>query len=65
MSLLVTLLLCLVYIALLATIGLMTLRRGHTLLFFLGLFVPLFWIAGAFMAPTSASRAASARSNLH
>ena len=64
MDFLVWLLLGFVYIALLVTLGLTTLRKGHTIFFFVGLFVPLFWIAGAFMPPTNAAQTASARSHL-
>ena len=64
MDFIVWLLLGFVYIALLVTLGLTTLRKGHTVLFFVGLFLPLVWLVGAFMAPTSAAQAASARSNL-
>jgi hypothetical protein len=55
----------LVYIAMLVFLGLTTLRKGHTFLFFAGLFLPLFWIAGALLPPTSAAQASAARSDLH
>ena len=64
MSALLWILFSLVYIAMLVTLGLTTLRNGHTLLFFLGLFLPLLWIVGAFMAPTGSAKASAARSNL-
>jgi hypothetical protein len=32
--------------------GLATLRKGHTALFWIGIFLPILWIVGAFMAPT-------------
>jgi hypothetical protein len=41
-----------VYLAALAMLGLSTLRKGHTLLFWFGIFFPLLWIIGALMAPT-------------
>jgi hypothetical protein len=47
----------LLYLMALVVLGMATLRKGHTLLFIIGIFVPLFWIAGALMAPTP--RAAS------
>jgi hypothetical protein len=33
-------------------LGLATLRKGHTALFWIGIFLPILWIVGAFMAPT-------------
>jgi hypothetical protein len=41
----------LVYIVLVITLGVTTLRKGHLLMFILGFIFPLFWILGAFMAP--------------
>ncbi len=42
----------LLYLALLVTLGFTTIRNGHTWMFFFGLFLPLFWIVGAFIQPT-------------
>jgi hypothetical protein len=53
-----------VYIVLLVWLGMATLRKGHTVLFVLGIFFPLLWIVGAIMAPTSGAAAAQARSSL-
>ena len=39
------------YLVLVFTLGLMTLRNGHGWMFFLGIFFRLLWIFGAFMAP--------------
>ena len=39
------------YIALFFWLGLTTLRNGHGWLFFFGIFFPILWIFGAFMAP--------------
>jgi len=39
------------YLILVFTLGLMTLRNGHGWMFFFGLFVPILWIFGAFMRP--------------
>jgi hypothetical protein len=45
------------YIVLIITLGLTTLRKGHWVMFIAGIFVPLFWIIGAVMPPTdTASR---------
>jgi hypothetical protein len=41
-----------VYLAALITLGAMTLRKGHTLLFVVGIFFPILWVIGALMAPT-------------
>jgi hypothetical protein len=41
-----------VYLAALVSLGLATLRKGHTILFVIGIFLPLLWIIGAFMPPT-------------
>ena len=37
------------YFILLVTLGIMTIRKGHWVMFILGLFIPLFWIIGALM----------------
>ncbi len=42
----------LLYVVLLVTLGVMTLRNGHGWMFFFGIFFPLFWIIGAIMRPT-------------
>ena len=39
------------YLLLLISLGVMTLRNGHILLFILGFFLPFLWIFGAFMSP--------------
>jgi hypothetical protein len=39
------------YIVLLITLGVMTLRKGHWVMFILGIFFPLFWLIGAVMRP--------------
>ena len=41
----------LLYFVLVFTLGVMTLRNGHGWMFFLGIFFPVLWIFGAFMAP--------------
>ena len=41
-----------IYLAALITLGAMTLRKGHTLLFVVGIFFPILWVIGALMAPT-------------
>jgi hypothetical protein len=39
------------YVILVFTLGVMTLRNGHGWMFFFGLFFPVLWIFGAFMTP--------------
>jgi hypothetical protein len=41
-----------IYIVALVSLGLMTLRKGHYVLFFVGIFFPLLWIIGALIGPT-------------
>jgi hypothetical protein len=36
-----------VYLALLVTLGIVSLRKGHWIMFIIGLFLPLFWLIGA------------------
>jgi hypothetical protein len=45
------------YVALFFWLGLRTLRNGHGLLFFFGIFFPVLWIFGAFASPAPAPRA--------
>jgi hypothetical protein len=39
------------YLALLVSLGVMTLRKGHGWLFFFGIFFPVLWLVGAIMRP--------------
>ena len=39
------------YLFLVFTLGMMTLRNGHGWLFWLGIFFPFLWIVGALMRP--------------
>ena len=39
------------YVVLVFTLGLMTLRKGHWVMFIVGIFIPIFWIIGAIMPP--------------
>ena len=43
--------LAILYFVLLITLGVMTLRKGHWVMFVIGIFMPLFWIIGAIMPP--------------
>ena len=44
-------LLAVLYIVLLVTLGIMTIRKGHWVMFLVGIFIPIFWIIGAIMPP--------------
>ena len=44
-----------IYLIVLLTLGLTTLRKGHGWMFFFGIFLPLLWLIGAFMQPTASS----------
>jgi hypothetical protein len=37
------------YFVLLITLGIMSIRKGHWVMFIVGIFIPLFWIIGALM----------------
>jgi hypothetical protein len=43
------------WFVLMVTLGVMTLRKGHWVLFILGIFLPLFWLIGAMIAPKQAA----------
>jgi hypothetical protein len=48
-----------VYITLFITLALTTLRKGHYLLFWVGIILPVLWIIGAVIAPTHTAEARS------
>ena len=56
--------LAVLYLTLFVMLGLATLRKGHTLLFILGIFFPLLWILGAIMGPTERVATDHARARL-
>ena len=58
MSTILWLLLAVVYIVVLITLGITTLRKGHVFLFVIGIIFPILWIIGALIGPTQ--RAAGA-----
>ncbi len=43
------------YIVLIVTLGVTTLRKGHWVMFIVGIFLPIFWIIGAVMPPRTQS----------
>jgi ABC-type multidrug transport system permease subunit len=47
----------LLYLVVLLTLGLATLKRGHGWMFFFGIFLPLLWFIGAFIPRTEAAAA--------
>ena len=50
----------LLYVVLLLTIGLITLRKGHWVMFIIGIPLPLFWLIGALIPPTEAANRSDA-----
>ena len=41
-----------IYLTLLIVLGLTTLQKGHTAMFWIGIIFPVLWVIGAFMSPT-------------
>jgi hypothetical protein len=39
------------YLVLLITLGVITIRKGHWVMFIIGIFLPLFWLIGALIPP--------------
>ena len=37
------------YLILAVTLGVMTIRKGHWIMFIIGIFLPFFWLIGALM----------------
>lgn len=52
------------YLTTLIVLGLATLSKGHTVLFWFGILFPFLWIVGAIMGPTPRTSAAEARNRL-
>ena len=42
-----------IYFVLLVTLGIISIRKGHWVMFIIGIVIPLFWIIGALMPPKS------------
>jgi len=38
-----------IYVVLLITLGIMSIRKGHWVMFLVGLFLPIFWLIGALL----------------
>jgi hypothetical protein len=45
-----------IYVVLLITLGVLCLRKGHWVMFIIGIFFPLLWLIGAIIPPTVARR---------
>ena len=43
--------LAVVWLVLLVTLGITSIRKGHWVMFLIGIFVPVFWLIGALMPP--------------
>ena len=46
----------LLYLILLITLGVLSIRKGHWVMFIIGIFIPLFWLIGALLPPTASAR---------
>jgi hypothetical protein len=64
MSTFVWFLLAVLYLTVLVVLGVATLRKGHTALFWFGIIFPVLWIVGALMAPTPKAPATEAQAGL-
>jgi hypothetical protein len=40
-----------IYFVLRVTLGIISIRKGHWVMFIIGTFIPLFWIIGALLPP--------------
>jgi hypothetical protein len=52
MSAILWILLGIIYFAVMVTLGVATLRKGHVVLFCVGIVFPFLWLIGALIAPT-------------
>jgi hypothetical protein len=43
------------YLVLLVVLGLTAIKKGHWIMFLLGIVIPIFWIIGALLPPTRPS----------
>lgn len=43
------------YFILLLVLGLMSIKKGHWIMFLIGIFLPVFWLIGALLPPTRSS----------
>ncbi len=40
-----------IWLVLLLVFGILTIRKGHWVMFIIGIFIPLFWLIGGIMPP--------------
>jgi len=40
-----------IYVVLMITLGVLSIRKGHWVMFIIGIFLPLFWLIGAVLPP--------------
>jgi hypothetical protein len=40
-----------IYLVLIVTLGVLSIRKGHWVMFLIGIFIPLFWLIGALLPP--------------
>jgi hypothetical protein len=52
MSAFLWILFAVIYVIVLITLGLATLRKGHYFLFFVGIIFPVLWLVGGLIGPT-------------
>lgn len=45
-----------IYLVLILTLGFLTIRKGHWILFLIGIIFPLLWLIGAVMPPAGRRR---------
>jgi len=45
-----------IYLVLILTLGILTIRKGHWILFLVGIIFPILWIIGAIMPPVGRRR---------
>ncbi len=45
-----------IYLVLILTLGFLTIRKGHWVMFIIGIIFPLFWVIGAIMPPVGGRR---------
>ena len=51
------------YFTMLVSLGVATLRKGHHVLFFVGIIFPILWVVGAMMQPTAEAAGAYPEAN--
>jgi hypothetical protein len=57
MSIVIWILLAIVYVTCWIYFGMATFRKGHYVMFWVGIIFPILWIIGSFMAPTPSAAA--------